>query len=229
VTISDCIIDTGDDAITLRGCSDLLNDKTRICENVVVANCVLGASSSVFRIGVGEGEIRNASFSNIVITRGGIGILFNPAYRPPSQGVSISNIRFSGVLARNVAFPFVIDGGHEGTTARVGNVVVDGMQCEAFAPIRICGNARNNVYDITLRNMAITVVPNPVKLESLDAYADTFIQVERADAVTLDRVRVRWTTAEPNWKRMLHAVDVTNLAIAENCHLPDPGADTHAT
>ena len=228
VTISDCIIDTGDDAITLRGCSEMLTDKTRVCENVVVANCVLGASSSVFRIGVGDGEIRNAVFSNIVITRGGIGIHFNPAYRPPSKGVSISNIRFNGVSARNVAFPFVVDGGHEGTTARVGDIVVDGMQCEAFAPIRIRGNGRHNVHDLTLRNMDVTVVPNPVKLDSRGKYPSTLIQIERADAVTLDRVRVRWSTSNPNWQRTLHAVDVTNLDIAGNCLLPEPETNSPA-
>ncbi len=222
VTVSDCIIETGDDAIALRGCSGRLNDKTRICEHIVVTNCVVGSSSSVFRIGVGDGEIRNALFSNIVITRGGIGIHFNPAYRPPSKGVSISHVRFRDVSARNVAYPLVVEAGHAEATARIENIVVEGMQCEAFAPIRICGNARNKCHNIVLRNMEITVVPNPVKLDSLNDYPSTLIQIERADEVTLDRVRVQWGTSEPNWQHVIHAVDVSNLDIADNCHLPEP-------
>ncbi len=46
VTVSDCIIDTGDDAITLRGSPGKLKDKTRVCENIVVSNCVVASSST---------------------------------------------------------------------------------------------------------------------------------------------------------------------------------------
>jgi len=56
VTVSDCIIDSGDDAFAIRGAPRRLKDKTRICSDVVITNCVVASSSSVFRIGVGEGE-----------------------------------------------------------------------------------------------------------------------------------------------------------------------------
>lgn len=126
------------------------------------------------------------------------------------------------MLARNVAYPLVIEGGHAEATARIENIVVDGMQCESFAPIRICGNARSNLHNIALRNMEITVVANPVKLDSLDDYPSTLIQIERAEEVALDRVRVKWATTSPNWQSVFHAVNVTNLDIADNCHLPEP-------
>jgi polygalacturonase len=41
VTISDCIIRSGDDSITLRGNVRLLGEDDWICENVVVTNCIL--------------------------------------------------------------------------------------------------------------------------------------------------------------------------------------------
>ncbi len=228
VTISDCIIDSGDDAITLRGNASGLKDKTRICENIVVTNCVVGSSSSVFRIGVGNGEIRDAVFSNIIITRGGIGIDFNSAYTSKSTGVTIRNVKFRDISMRNVAFPFKISGGHDEATSEIEDIVLDGVYAEAFAPIQICGNKNNAARNIVLRNMEIKVVPNPVKLESRSEYPSTLFQFERVDGVTLDRVRVRWMTSGPNWKQTLHAADVTDLDIAENCLLPEPETDTPA-
>ena len=41
VTVSDCIIDTGDDCITLRADLQQLKNQDRPCEDVVVTNCIL--------------------------------------------------------------------------------------------------------------------------------------------------------------------------------------------
>ena len=67
VTISDCIIETGDDAITLRGCEHRVKNKNMHCEFVTVTNCVLSTGICAFRIGVGQGHIRHATISNIAI------------------------------------------------------------------------------------------------------------------------------------------------------------------
>ncbi len=53
VTVSDCVILTGDDSIAIRGCGKAIGDETHACEYITISNCVLSSSSSVFRIGVG--------------------------------------------------------------------------------------------------------------------------------------------------------------------------------
>lgn len=221
VTVRDCIIDTGDDAITLRGVPSCLKDKARVCENIVVSNCVVGSSSSVFRIGVGDGVIRNAAFSNIMITRGGIGLHFQSAFSP-TRGVAISNITFRDVYARNVAFPFVITPGQDTATAPIENIVITGFHAEAFAGVVIQGNKNTRPRNIRLEDVHLTVVPNPVKLDSPHQYPDTLLRIASVDDVSLDHVRAQWTTSAPNWKRSLCATDVTGLDIAENCRLPEP-------
>lgn len=221
VTIRDCIIDTGDDAITLRGVPSYLKDKTRLCENVVVSNCVVGSSSSVFRIGVGDGVIRNAIFANIVITRGGIGLHFQSAYSA-GRGVAISNITFRDVYARNVAFPFVISPGMPEATAPIENIIIDGLQADVFAGAVIEGNANTRPRNIRLSHVDLTVVSNPVKLESRDMYPDTLLSMASVDDVLLDQVRVQWKTCTPNWQHVLRASQVTGLDIADNCRLPEP-------
>jgi polygalacturonase len=160
--------------------------------------------------------------------RCGCGINFNSAYTRKQKGVTFRNICFRNVSMRNVASPFTISGGHGEATSEIENIVLDGLYAEAFAPIRVKGNRKNAARNIVLRNMEITVVPNPVKLGSADDYPSTLFEFERVDGVTLDSVRVRWTTSNPNWKRTLHAADVTNLDIADNCLLPGPETDTSA-
>ncbi len=67
VTVSDCIILTGDDCITFRGDGNRLKDKDRCCEYVTVTNCVLSASAAAFRVGVGKRPIRHITVSNISV------------------------------------------------------------------------------------------------------------------------------------------------------------------
>lgn len=102
VTVTNCIIDTGDDAITLRGNGARLQHNDGVCENVVISNCVLTSYLDYgIRIGVGNGIVRNCLFSNITIdnTLNGIGITCR--YSPhPRNGISVENVRFQNISIR---------------------------------------------------------------------------------------------------------------------------------
>lgn len=226
VTISDCLIDTGDGAITLRADNARLKDKTRVCENITVTNCVVGSSSSVFRIGVGDGVIRNALFSNIVITRGGIGLHFQSAFWP-GPGVAISNVTFRDVVARNVALPFHISPGKPEATAQIENIVIDGYRAEVFADAAVVGNANTRPRNIRLSNISLTVVPHPGQLgPGWKGPPETLLNIRAADDVTLENVRVEWRTTEPGWQKAFSSEDVTGLKIGDDCRLPEPGQQT---
>ncbi len=102
VTVTNCIIDTGDDAITLRGNYARLQHNNGICENVVISNCVLTSYLDYgIRIGVGDGIVRNCLFSNITIDNSlnGIGITCRYSSHPKS-GVSVENVRFQNLSVR---------------------------------------------------------------------------------------------------------------------------------
>ena len=66
VIVTGCIINAADDCITLRACS-LIGLPREDCENIVVSDCVLSTDCSGVRVGVGNGAIRNARFSNLII------------------------------------------------------------------------------------------------------------------------------------------------------------------
>ena len=102
VTVSDCIIDTGDDAITLRANGKRLVNHDDICENIVVENCILTSYLDYgIRVGVGEGTIRNCRFSNIIIKDSlnaiGITCRFNGKN---DSGTKAENLHFSNFTAQ---------------------------------------------------------------------------------------------------------------------------------
>lgn len=102
VTITNCIIDTGDDAITLRANGFRLKNNNNICEKVVVSNCVLTSYLDYgIRIGVGNGIVRDCLFSNITIDNSLNGIGITCRYLAnPNSGVSVENIRFQNLSIR---------------------------------------------------------------------------------------------------------------------------------
>jgi polygalacturonase len=67
VTVSDCIVTSGDDSITLRAHSALLGEHAQACRDVTITNCVLSTPCNAVRVGVGDGEIRNCTLSNLII------------------------------------------------------------------------------------------------------------------------------------------------------------------
>ena len=100
VTVSDCIIHTGDDAITLRACENQLKNKNMRCEYVTITNCVLNTSICAFRIGVGLGSISHARISNVVIERCCNAIQLCTSYSNKGK-VNIDDVNFSGISAYN--------------------------------------------------------------------------------------------------------------------------------
>lgn len=104
VIVSDCLIDSEDDCITFRCNRDLigyLKNPNKILEDVTVTNCQLHTSGcNAFRIGVGDGKIRNCNVSNIVIRESAKGICLEGRYTfndDEKLGCQIENISFNNV------------------------------------------------------------------------------------------------------------------------------------
>jgi polygalacturonase len=90
VHISNCVISAGDDAIAITSIGDprhhqilggdpLGPGKT---ENVTVTNCTLQSRSTALRVGYTGGDVKNCTFSNIVIRQFKHHDSDTPPYRP---------------------------------------------------------------------------------------------------------------------------------------------------
>ncbi len=102
VDVADCDIDTADDAITLRADAAHLQSR-RPCANVRVRDCRLSSGCNAIRIGVGDGEVRDASFKNIHIrgTRTAVNVV--GAWTSGTRGVDVRRVSFEDfdIEARN--------------------------------------------------------------------------------------------------------------------------------
>ena len=117
VVVSDCVVESQDDAFILRNHQEQMK-KPRPCERMVVNNCILNSAGAyAIRVGWrGDGPLKNVSFNNIVSThsRGGVSFTVPDAPKgedkdpprgrgiesPPAESLlpfSAENIRFSNM------------------------------------------------------------------------------------------------------------------------------------
>ncbi len=86
VTVSDCIVNSQDDAFVVRTHQEQMK-KPRPCERIVVNNCILNSYGAfAIRIGFrGDGPVRDVSFNNIVSTHSKAGIGFTVPSAPKGE------------------------------------------------------------------------------------------------------------------------------------------------
>ena len=142
VTVSDCLIETGDDSIIVRANSrSLAENKT--CERIVVTNCALRSYANCIRIGwCREGVIRDCTFSNIVMRESskGINISFVPKDWNPTgdwgrEKTQIENISFSNIVMDRIHNePIYVRVFEEEGFGHIRDVRFSNMTCRAYLP-----------------------------------------------------------------------------------------------
>ena len=163
VTVSDCLIDTGDDAIAVRGNATRLKNSGHTCEYITITNCVLGSCSSTFRIGVGKnGTIRHIRISNITVTRGAPLIQIQSSYMGWGD-VTISDVSFSNISAANCPRVFMLD---ESADVKIQNITMENIRVETQGYFDLSSNFPDSVSNITFRNWDIILrEPPEIKIE----------------------------------------------------------------
>ena len=170
VSITGCVMDTGDDAVCLKSTLD------RACRHVAVSNCILSSRCSAFKLGTES----NGGFEDIVVSNC---VLCSPRLRPngignaqgisgisletvdgaPMDRVTISNVTIRGVSVPifvrlgNRARPFTQDGPKPavGTMRNVllSNIVATGANPTGCAIAGIPGHCIEN---LTLRDIHLS-------------------------------------------------------------------------
>ena len=187
VTVSDCLIDTGDDAFAIRNAHHRLKDKTRVCEYITITSCVLAACACVFRIGVGKGELRHMRISNITAHRGGRLINFCTEYGSTSR-TPMYDINFSNIAATGIARPLTIE---TETGVEVQNVTLENIRTDAHASFRIASAVPGALKDITIKNFDLFLKDDrELTEEELRLRGDYAVDVRNVEGLTLNRVRV---------------------------------------
>ncbi len=210
VTISDCLIDTGDDAITLRGYEKPLKHK-KPCEYICVTNCVLSSfNDNAIRIGVGEGVIRNCVFSNLVIAQSRTGICIISRFSSTSPGVSIENIQFSNLEIQahrpiNIKLKNREDQEDMREFRFIRKIRFSGIHAESDRNCNLFGAKNGLVEDIRFQDCDFLYGGNGIAPDTdergLWGYAstDSVFTAKYVRDILFDHVRIAWKENTSGW------------------------------
>ena len=199
VTVSDCIIKTGDDAIAIRCDSEKLKNP-KPCEYITVTNCVLSSNSSVFRFGVGTGEIRHVRISNLTVFKAGSFVSFCTSWAGIGNA-KIEDVSISDVSANNILRMITC----KTEIGMVRKILFKDMAINAKGGIFLMPKEKNTVSDITLRNVELTVS------EKQWAPEKNLINIVNTDNVTFESVNVFCN--EKEWEKILDSENNTRLSL----------------
>ena len=199
VTVSDCIFDTGDDAIAIRGAGGYLRKtKEKACEYVTVTNCVLGCSASGVRIGVGRGVIQHIQLSHLVVHHSGPVLNILSDWNT-GVGTKIRDIDISDVTAYDATFPIRITSNEFGS---VRDVSIKNFTAQASAALIVSG-ARGSLSGINLKNVNVRYKDLPMELteEALSLRRMTPAVFEEVQGLRVDGMKLE--CLDDTWDGMI--------------------------
>ncbi len=169
VVISDCMVDTGDDAIVPK-CSYTLG-RMQPMENLTITGCVVRSSASAIKFGTES----NSAFINITISNCTIydtrisGISFKSA-----DGALIESVSVSNVTMRNVGAPLLIMANHrlrapQGTPiGKIKNISVSGLVITGPYPETFQATMPQNALDYKAGKLTLTPFRKPLIVAGCD-------------------------------------------------------------
>jgi hypothetical protein len=169
VLISDCLIDTGDDAICLKS-ENPYGDTPQISRNIAITNCIITSSTNGFKIGTAtHGGFENITFSNSTIVSSAPDIASRMVAGIAIEMVDggwIDGIVIEGIQIEDARAPIFIRRGNRSNKfptgkARLRGVLIDGVHATgAILTSSITGIPGMEVEDVRLSNIHIdTVMP----------------------------------------------------------------------
>ncbi len=211
--VSDCVIDTSDDCITVRANGKPLTKMPAVSERIAVSNCVFRSRTCGIRVGVGNGVIRNVVFSNIEMTEVKSGIHVQGKYSPQSEGVEIDTVRFNN-LSINGRVAFHVTACFEGSKP-IRNLFLSNINARCDATSYFGGSPLRSLESCYLDNIHLTFhggkanrpdQPSPYELyRHAGAYAARAIgmpygiYLEYAGGMRFRALTLRWDETDGLW------------------------------
>ena len=177
VTVSDCIVNSSDDAFILRAYQHQLNEP-KACERVVVTNCVLQSCCAAVRIGwTHDGEIKNCRFSNVIM-KGMAGITIRlsspedvPNDPPRGPGVpplpegdalrpfGVENVHFNNISLDCLELPINISLAPDAKVSRIHNITFKDMVIRSRKYPNFQLRKVDDISDVLLSNIRFEMLP----------------------------------------------------------------------
>lgn len=214
VTISDCIVITGDDGICLKS-------KYIACpvENVTVTNCIVSSSSTALKIGTDtHGDFRHIIFSNCVVRNSNRGLSI-----VVRDGSVVSDVLFSDIIVecKRRHFNWWGDGdpisvlllkrGVKSIVGKIENVRFNNIIATGEGTSRIESRVEHPIKGISLHDVSIHMRPE----SKPDKRATHALEIIAVDDLAIENLQVSWETdsAEAKWEHDLYLESIHGLKI----------------
>lgn len=200
VTVSDCHIVTGDDAIV--GKNTNIEGRKRPAGNITVTNCILTTPCNAFKIGTEtQDDIKNVVFSNSIVYSDISWDYCNRAISGVSiemvDGAVLSGVLVSGIVIRNARSPIFIRLGDrgKGQEASRAGALTDIMVCNvqasgAILPCIISGIKDAPVERVRLSNVQMGFIGAVQKFSVLKKYRTWRQNIRRQSCLADGRLRM---------------------------------------
>lgn len=218
VCISDCIIETADDAIVLKTTNT--HGKSLPCENIVVSNCVLTSSSTALKMGTeSHNDFRHILFNNCVIRNSNRGLSIVIRDGGTAENIKFSNItmdlnrrHFNWWGNADPIWLVIKKRKEESRIGRINNITFDNVLAYAQGTAKIEGFDKDHrITDVYLNNVKIYLMP-----ESLpDKRADHILSAHDVKNLSMSNVELlhRSDTDVANWTNALYFNHVVDLSL----------------
>ncbi len=224
--ISNCTIDTGDDALVFY--SSNIYGAPRACENITVTNCRLSSASSAIKFCDGiMNAARNVVIDNCVITGSNRGIAFMVFDGGIIENVVLSNltiecVRFDwywwgdsdplhfNLITRSEIDPN-IDKSKEPKIGKIRNILLRNIFARGVGANLIHGSVDSPLENITFENVRLTVASDPGSPLQKSGHA---ITIENARNFRLKDVEIVYEDpVSDEWQSALFAQNVNGLTL----------------
>jgi polygalacturonase len=188
VTVSDCIIHSGDDGITIRCDENKLKSKNIHSEYITITNCSMHSGICAFRLGVGTGSIKHVRISNITVSRCRELLQFCTAYL--TEGCACIEDVYVNNISSNDTDRMISMFGNNG--AYVKDIHIENVRSDAASMSYIHQN--DGIIDnVSLRNVEIHAFDRYEHLDDsiLEMRGHYIFSVKNATGVVLDNVRLK--------------------------------------
>jgi len=170
VSISNCILDTDDDAVCFKS-----DDPNFLPENISVTNCVIASNCNPIKFGTASfAGFRNITISNCTIHPTSVSKVrhWDKEYKGVKEGThtglsgiiieavdggTVEHIRISNISMCGVITPIAIVLNHRHGNATMRDISINNVTavCESFLPCIISGIPGDYIEDITLRDIVM--------------------------------------------------------------------------
>lgn len=237
VRISNCTIETGDDALVFY--SSNLFGPARPCENITVTNCRLSSASSALKFVDGNlTAIRNVTIDNCVITGSNRGIAIMVFDGGTVENVILSNLvieckRFDwfwwgdadplhiNLIRRSEIDPNV-DKSMERPIGTIRNILIRNVFARGFGGCLIHGNAESMLDNITLDNVRLEIISDD---NSPLQHGRSAVFIDNATNLRLKDFSIHWELpTAANFCSALMVENVHRLILDGVCAPPVPNS-----